>query len=64
MWDEGLAAPKKKRRVRNGNVEHTCRVRMGDAQVTGVPALLNTLLNIDEAGEDSLDPEEGEVAAG
>lgn len=60
VWDEGLAAPKKKRRVRGGNVEHTCRVRMGDAQVTGVPVLLKTLLNIDEAGSDVVEPEEAE----
>lgn len=57
VWEEGLAAPKKKRRVRNGNIEHTCRVRMGDAQVTGVPVLLKTLLNIDEADNKLTGPE-------
>ncbi|MCM3687830.1 DUF3854 domain-containing protein [Kocuria rosea] len=57
VWDEGLAAPKKKRRKRNGNIEYTCRVRMGDKQETGVPVLLKTLMNIDDAGNESTGPE-------
>ena len=58
VWDERLTAPSKERRRRGANLELTARVRMASGekrQESGIPVLLSTLLNIDDAGNDDAD---------